>query len=139
MQRSRCSSRAFFGSLANRGSDSDEDAVASNSRSGGPSADEDEEDEDEADDEDEAQESGDEYQDSYVNQVFRKEYQEAREDGTWGLLYGTTRATPDSEIGVRSSGRSRRTVNYKERQVKDIPFRPVWQTPKVRYSVVLSH
>jgi len=142
MRRNRCSSRAFFGRLTNEESGSDEDADASSSRSEGPGADDEEEDENEdedEDDEDEDPESGDEYKDTYVNHVFRKEYQEAREGSAQGLLRGTRPATPDSDFGVRSSGRTKRAVNYKERQLKDIPFRPVWEAPKVCCATASSH
>ena len=133
MRRYQCSSRVAIGTLANERSDLDKDTVTSNSRSESPSADDEEEDEGDDEDEDEDPESGDEYKNSAVNEFFRKEYQKAQQGSAHSLLReATPSVTPTSEVGARSSGRARRAVNYKERQVKDISFRIVQEAPKVR-------
>ncbi|KAF2677346.1 hypothetical protein K458DRAFT_161692 [Lentithecium fluviatile CBS 122367] len=122
MRRNPCSSRAFFGNPTNGQSEDDEDVAASNSRSEEP----DSGDEEEEEDEDDGQESDDEYKDKYVQQIFRKEYKQLLKVCAQGPVGGrTARAAPSSDIGARSTGRNRRTISYKEREVEDIPYQSI--------------
>jgi hypothetical protein len=126
MRRHRFSSRAAFGSSANEESDSD--GAPSSSRGKDIAGNDDEDDdvsEDDDEEEDEDAEIGDEYKDSYVNQIFRKEYKQVqvRKDSAYKPPVGTVPRAASRSHNARSSGRTRRTIDYKERQIKDIPFR----------------